>query len=341
MEHRNNLNVKGHEFDTNQGYPDFESDLMIDGYEEGEEGIYIVDMVAPSYPEWREELEDMGIEILNYQRNYAYEVMMTPKEAEQIEQKFFVDWVGIYQPGFKFSKGLRPGEVDIRFMEEPSERTIKSLERRIDIQSVTELNTYGYNVNAVVEEESMFKELAEMKEVYYISPSTEIRLEDEMQTQITGGGIWFYPEDWNEGDGPYRNDDLDGDYAGEAGSYANQLGLTGDGVTIALADTGLGNGNEGDAGHDDFTGRVKSGSYYDGEEWHDEGWEDDSSHGTGNKAYDDYYAGQGMAPEVEIHAQKVFNDEGEFTVDNIGKIPEEAKEKANAYIHVNSWGGRD
>ena len=85
LEHRNNLNVKGHEFDTKQGYPDFESDLMIDGYEEGEEGIYIVDMVAPSNPEWREELENMGIEILNYQRNYAYEVVMTPEQAEQVE----------------------------------------------------------------------------------------------------------------------------------------------------------------------------------------------------------------------------------------------------------------
>ncbi|MFW6142524.1 MAG: hypothetical protein ACOC53_08210, partial [Candidatus Saliniplasma sp.] len=125
LEHRNDLNIKGNEFDTNQGYPDFESDLIIDGYEEGEEGIYIIDMIAPSNPEWREELEDMGIEILNYQPNYAYEVVMTPRQVEQVEEKFFVDWVGIYQPGFKLAEDLRPGEVDIRFMEEPSERTIK------------------------------------------------------------------------------------------------------------------------------------------------------------------------------------------------------------------------
>lgn len=356
LEHRNNLNVKGHEFDTNQGYPDFESDLMIDGYEEGEEGIYIVDMVAPSNPEWREELENMGIEILNYQRNYAYEVVMTPEQVEQVEEKFFVDWVGIYQPGFKLAEDLKPGEVNIRLIEEPTERTIRELERKSDVQSVTELTTQGFNVNAVVEEESMFMELARMKEVYYISPSRDIVLEDEMQTQIAGGGTWFW-DPVDDPDSPWRGEGIDekrleSPYGENAGSLANQIGHTGDGVTVAVADTGLGNGNEGDAGHDDFTGRVKSGSYYDGDEWKDYGWDDDGSHGTrvagivgadtyhgtGNKVYDDYYSSQGMAPEVKIHAQRVFDENNEFTVENIGKIPEEAKEKANAYIHVNSWG---
>jgi len=350
LEHRNNLNVKGHEFDTKQGYPDFESDLMIDGYEEGEEGIYIVDMVAPSNPEWREELENMGIEILNYQRNYAYEVVMTPEQVEQVEEKFFVDWVGIYQPEFKLAEDLKPGEVNIRLIEEPTERTIRELERKSDVQSVTELTTQGFNVNAVVEEESMFKELARMKEVYYISPSRDIVLEDEMQTQIVGGGTWFYPDDWEPGDGPYRDEDLPGDYAGEAGSFTNQLGLTGDGVTVAVADTGLGDGSVGDAGHPDFTGRVVSGSYYDGDEWHDDGWEDYGSHGTrvsgivagdtyegtGEYAYDDYYAGQGMAPEAELHAQKVLGY-GEVP-DDYGEMPKEARQSAEAYIHVNSWG---
>ncbi len=365
LEHRNRLNVKGHEFDTREGYPDFDSDLMIEGYEPGTEGIYIVDMIGPVNSEWREELESMGVEIINYQPNYAYEVVMTPELAEKVEEKFFVDWVDVYQPGFKLAEDLRSGEINIRLVEGASDETLKTLESKVYLQSVTELATYGMKVRTIVEDESIFAEIARMREVYFISNSNGIKPEDEMQTQIVGGGLWNW-DPYDDPDSAFRDEELLGDYAGKAGSLANQLGYTGKGVIVAVADSGLGDGTIENAGHEDFgeedNGRVISGERYTIEgEWVDDGWEDwigspHHSHGTrvagivaadtyeghggtGEYAYEDYYAGQGLAPEALIHAQQILGD-GEVPVDGY-EIPNQAKQTADAYIHVNSWGEVD
>jgi len=103
---RTELSVKGHQFDINEGMPDFPDELTIDGYEEGDEGLYIVKMLGPVHSEWREEIEKTGAEIINYQPNYAYEVRMTTEAAEDVEELDFVEWIDIYQPGFKLAEDI-------------------------------------------------------------------------------------------------------------------------------------------------------------------------------------------------------------------------------------------
>lgn len=371
LKNRNMLNIKGHEFDTNEGYPDFDSDLMIDEYEPETEGLYIVDMIGPVNPEWREKLESTGVEVINYVPNYAYEVKMTPEIAEEVERFEFVDWVGIYQPEFKLAENLEIGEVNIRLVEGASEDSIKKLESNLDTHSVTELSTGGIKIRADVSDDETFVDIAKMSQVYYISNFTKPRAEDGMGTQITGGGSYFWPPDWKEDDGAFRLEEgsdagnPEGDYGGEAGSLANQLGYTGDGVTIAVADSGIGDGKEGDAGHPDFTGRVKGGfSYLWGES---ENWQDTSglppdstiqdSHGTtaagiaaadtyqgnGSKAYEDYYKVQGAAPEAELFAVRILEPQhGAYEgPDDYYEVVEKAREESDAYIHTNSWGQQE
>ncbi|MEF8832570.1 MAG: hypothetical protein V5A66_03505, partial [Candidatus Thermoplasmatota archaeon] len=112
LPNQSRISVKGHVLDTSEGElkSPFEtaekgeqiaSDLEIDSYEAGEEGVYIVNMIGPINPEWREKLEAQGIEIVNAIPNYAYEVTMTPEQAEEVEDRFFVDWVDVYQPSYK------------------------------------------------------------------------------------------------------------------------------------------------------------------------------------------------------------------------------------------------
>ncbi|MFP3872443.1 MAG: S8 family serine peptidase, partial [Candidatus Aenigmatarchaeota archaeon] len=316
LENRNELSVKGHSFNTNEGYPDFDEDLMIDGYEKGEKGIYIVDMMGPVNPEWREELESMGVEIINYQPNYAYEVVMTPEQADQVEEMFFVDWVGIYQPGFKLAEDLEPGSVSIETVD-------------------------GSRVITEVKDEADLKDFAKMNEVYYISNQEEFELHDEMATQIIGGGCWIYDDD-DDPDTAYR---AHGNY----GSHANQVGYDGSGVTVAVADTGLGDGTTPDAGHDDFTGRVVGGYTF----TDDGSWQDDNGHGThtagsavgdtyngrAEKWYEDYYKAQGSAPESDLFAVRIFDANDDFVAPNdYREIVYVARENSDAYTHSNSWG---
>jgi len=324
LENRNKIFVNRYQFDTNEGYPELNSDLFIEEYEKGTSGIYIVDLIGPVNPEWRYELEKTGVEIINYVPNYAYEVIMTPEQAEEVEELSFVDWVGIYQPQFKLSRGLEPGLLEV---------TLANGEKRI---------MSANHMNQIVE-------LANREEVYYISQFVEPVTHAEMDTQITGGGLWFWdPED--EPTEPYRDD-------GPYGSLANQLGYEGEDIIIGFADTGF-------SEHVDFQDRIIGGAEYDGEEWN-QGMEyvSEDSHGThvagiaaantyegtgmtvdtwleedediSNPDMGEYYAGQGAAPSAYLYFQQVIDHEG--LPNDTYEIPEKAKGE-DVFIHSNSWG---
>ena len=317
---RTELSVKGHQFDVNEGMPDFPEELTIDGYESGEKGIYLVNMIGPIHSEWRARLESRGIEIINYVPNYAYEVKMTPEWAERVEDLEFVEWVDIYQPGFKLAEDVEPGMITVTFAN--GERSI---------------------IN--VRNEDQLVELANRNDVYYISHFIEPELSDEMATQTIGGGLWIWDPE-NDPDSAYRGH---GDY----GSLATQLGYDGDGVTIAVADTGLGDGTTYDAGHPDFDGRVIGGYDYESESFEEGEWDDGHGHGThctgsaaghthggtGETVYEDYYAAEGTAPGSEIFAVKIFDDGGNWIAgDDYYEIVEIPKQAEDSYIHSNSWG---
>ena len=315
MPDRNVLSIKGHLFDLTEGMPDFPAELTADGYAPGEEGLYIVHMIGPVNPEWRVSLEEAGVDIINYQPNYAYEVWMTPEIAEEVEDLFFVNWVGVYQPGFKIANGIDPGMIDLVFYN--GDRAI------VEIQ----------NENSLIE-------LANMNDVYYISQYIEPQLYDEMATQTIGGGLWVFDDD-NNPDTAYRA-------YGNYGSYANQIGYDGAGIVTAVADTGLGDGTTPNAGHLDFTGRVLGGYSFDGGGWQDGHGHGthctgsvagDTYHGTGQTVYNDYYAGQGSAPETDLFAVKIFDDGGGWIgPEDLTLIVSEARSRSGAYVHSNSWG---
>ncbi len=319
-------------------------------YDVGEKGPYIVHMLGPINPEWREELEREGVEIVNYIPNYAYRVRMTPERADRVSELDFVDWVGFYPPEYKIQTDIEPGIVDINLVPGAGVESVEDIIEEVPIISSVALGSRGFQIRAEIIDQETFDELARHPDVSYISEHNEVELHDEMATQIIGGGTWFYPDDWEPGDNAYRNPDLPGEYAGDAGSYMNQVGYTGDGVVVAVADTGLGDGTTPDAGHDDFTGRVIGGYTFGSG-----GWEDGHGHGThctgsvGADTYygtgqgygfDDYYAAQGSAPEAELFAIQIFENGGSVIPADLMEIFEVAKQEADepAYVHSNSWG---
>ncbi|MBS3816669.1 MAG: S8 family serine peptidase [Candidatus Thermoplasmatota archaeon] len=362
LKDRNELNINGHVFESDEGLPDLDPALSLKGYEKGTEGLYIIDMVGPVNPEWQADLEARGVDVLNYQPNYVYEAKMTPKTAEEVEALDFVDWVSVYQPGFKLADDLEPGHVTIRLAGEPSSDVIDEIRSKVNIISMTGTGTLGTQVLAEVQDQNSFNSLARIPQVYYISNKADMELKDEMATQIIGGGL----QEWDAQDtshpswDPYRGE-------GDHGSKVNQMGYTGDGVVVAVADTGLGDGTVGDAGHPDFQNRVLSGMRFDESgtvpdgNWGDnEGTPNDGQgHGThtagsiAGNTHDGsgntepgtwdwitdlgpYYTAQGSAPDAELHVQKVFINAS--VPQDVYLLPEEAKQSEDAYVHSNSWG---
>ncbi len=346
---RTELSVKGHTFDIAEE-PELDSRLSIENYEKGEEGIYIVHMLGPVNPEWREKLEKMNAHVINYVPNYAYEVRMTPELAEKVEELFFVDWVGIYQPDYKISSSLSSMNedrltVDVRLAPGSSQRSIDQVKSNFAVNRSLDLGTRGHRFILEVSGTKEVESLAMINDVYYISRYREPELHSEVDSQIIGGGAWIMDDEHDDIHHPYRKH---GDY----GAYINQIGYSGKGVVIAVADTGIGNGTLGDSGHPDLTGRVIGG--YGFEDLDDDDWVDGHGHGThvtgsaagdtygaigekgGYPGYAPYLMAQGLAYDSELYSAKVF-DPGWLGAD-FYEIVEIPKQEADAYIHTNSWG---
>jgi len=323
------------------------SDLKIEEYEPKTAGIYVVDMIGPINSEWRGQLEEKGVEVIDYVPNYAYRVRMTPEQAEEVEDKFFVDWVGIYQPEFKLQQDIEPGRIEVGLAPSASEETFEEIKDLVSEFSYSELPGEGFNVRTNVESQEILNELAKMNDVYYINEHSEPELHSEVESQITGGGLWIMEDDDTDRSEPYRKH---GDY----GAYINQIGYSGEGVTIAIADTGIGDGEEGSAGHPDFGDRVLGGHNWEEPDY----WGDGHYHGThcaglaaGNtyngteETYDGeetgpYYLSQGLAYESELYSVKIFDD---FAIGWVGpedyfEIIEVPAQESDAYVHSNSWG---
>ncbi|MFP3872425.1 MAG: S8 family serine peptidase [Candidatus Aenigmatarchaeota archaeon] len=350
---RTEISVKGHRFDIEKGAPDFDAELTVEGYPEGVKGTYIVHTLGPVNPEWRSQLEDMGVDILNYVPNYAYEVRMTPETRERVEDLDFIDWTGIYHPEYKISDEIiskaethDSGRIRVKFVSDADVKDVKSM-LEVDPKAVITDTEFGFEAIVEVEELSTVKEIAMMKDVYYISPYAEPSLFSEVDAQIIGGGAWQMDDQDDNPGTAYR-------MYGDHGAYMNQIGYTGEGVVVTPADTGLGDATLPNAGHPDFTGRVIGG--YSFNESQPDNWTDDHSHGThtagsiGGDTYDgtgtqyagldgEYYASQGLAYDSEMYAVKIFEGQTFMPEGEEYEIVEVAKQNGGTYVHSNSWGG--
>jgi len=344
IEERTTLYVGGHVFDLTEGEPDIQDGLRCEGYRSGEKGQYIVHMMGPIASEWVPSMEEHGVQVLNYIHNFAYRVRMTPEVAERVSDLYFVDWVGSYHPEYKIMGSPERGIIDVGLVPDADVESITSIRDHADILSIVDIPERGVRLRILVESRETIHELARNRDVSYISEYREPELHSEVDSQIIGGGVWVMDDD-NDPSTPYRE-------YGDYGAYINQIGYDGSGVTVAIADTGLGDGTTPDAGHPDFTGRVIGGHGFGTASQ----WQDGHSHGThcagsvGGDTYSGtgveyagfgpYYVSQGLAYESELYGIKIFSDGGSFIgpSDNFD-ILQVAAQNSDSYIHSNSWGG--
>jgi serine protease AprX len=338
---RNTLYIKDLVFDFTKEDIQIPNELYMPQYNPSEKGLFIVHMIGPFASDWKPLLENIGVEVLHYIPNYAYLVWMNSDKKNDVLDLFFVDWVDVYHPYYKFEDNLSPGFLSVGLIAEAGTDILTAIHQTIDVLSFVETHE-GYRFVCFIDSMDKIYELASINEVMYLSEYSEPVLHAEIDSQIIGGGAWILDDDDNPST-PFRA-------YGNYGAYINQLGYTGEGVTIAIADTGLGDGTVGGCGHPDFTGRILGGCSYSGS-----GWQDGHGHGThcagsiGGDTYGNtgvtyaghgpYYVSQGLAYKSDLYSAKIFSDSGYWAgPSDYYHILEVPKQNADAYVHSNSWG---
>ena len=115
LEDTDYVGLNSYSFNTDDGTPNIPERLKINRYEESQDGQYIVQFIGPIKNEWKEEIRDLGGSFQEYRHKFNFIVEMEPEVKREVEDLRFVNWVGIYQPAYRFNEELleRHDRVDV------------------------------------------------------------------------------------------------------------------------------------------------------------------------------------------------------------------------------------
>jgi hypothetical protein len=294
-------------------------------------GLYLIQFRETPKPEWRDQLRDSGIELLRYVPEDAFVARFRNVSIDAVQALPFVDQVAEYRPEYKIHASLRSsagakaaaGLSQVNVLLAPrstpaaiagARNTFAAAPHQLSLRSGTLLR----GPVSVAQLDA----LARSDTVLWIEPARPMKLFDEVSSAIVAG----------EG-GPNQ-------------LYTQSLGYDGSGVAVAVADSGLNNGDAGSM-HPDLYGRTPAFFYYgtlpDAADEH--------SHGThvsgiiaGNGAAGELdennrLYGLGVAPGAGIIAQRIFDGVGSFQppIGGFEQLTRDAT-TAGAVIGSNSWG---
>ncbi len=94
-------------FNPAQGeQPTLPPGLAIAGHAQGQRGYYIVQFHGPVEQGWKEEVTALGAELLDYLPEFAFKARMNPAQAARVAGLAPVSWVGLFHPAYKLSPDL-------------------------------------------------------------------------------------------------------------------------------------------------------------------------------------------------------------------------------------------
>jgi hypothetical protein len=298
-------------------------------------GYFIVQFRGPVEQAWKDQITDLGGELLDYLPDFAFKARLTPEQAAAASQLDSVNWVGVFQPAYKLSPSLH---------REGSNLYLVRLEQGSDVATaVSEIRGKGarllrQNPNSLIiaADAALLETIANVLDVAWIE-NFQLRETDNEY----GAGIIL------------------------GSDIANAAGYDGSTQIIAVADTGLGNGTAAGAHPDIPASRIVN--IYDWPAadsfcWQavNDGAQDvDSGHGThtsGSVLSDGGPGGEGKgtAPAGSLVFQAVEDYADMTTIcenflgyedgyaliglpDDIRDLFQQAYD-AGARIHSNSWG---
>lgn len=292
-------------------------------------GLYLLQFSGPAPADLREQLAARGVNLLRPVPEEAFVAELTDAKLNEIRALPFVHWAGPYRPEHKTHFLVqqiaqiaddRQIAVTALLSSTATARETAILQRVFRLLTRYAKSSSGRLLQGQIAARDVHL-LAQSKAVLWIEPAPEPKLVDAVAAQIVGG----------EGE--------------EMLPAVYELGYDGEGVTVAVADSGLHLG-EGEEMHVDLAGRV-DGFFYYGELLDAS---DEHSHGThvtgiiagdgssGETDENGFLYGLGVAPRARIVAQRIFDGAGGYQAPpSYGKLTADAV-RAGAVIGSNSWG---
>lgn len=298
-------------------------------------GLWLIQFNSAPTPEQRAQLAGLGVDLLSYVPDDAFIASLNRTPPGQLRALDFVRWVGPFKPEHKLHSAIaqRMGnqsgadeDLPVSVWLAPRLKAKDASGARSQFTRVTGQTDLpqGTILRGTLTAPRL-QQLADSPAVLWIEPAPKMKLNDEVSTKIVAG------------------DD------GNTATFAevHQLGFTGAGVTVAVADSGLDSG-EIDFMHPDIAGRVTALFHY-GASLEDAA--DEHSHGThcagiiagdgatGETDDNGYRYGLGVAPQSSLIGQRLFDGAGGYTYPNTSFEPLTRDAKlAGADIGSNSWG---
>lgn len=211
-------------FDPLQSVPELPQELAYSEAQAAAAETYIVQFNGPVLPEWKDALTSAGAELGDYLPENAFLVHLTGAVKAEVQSLPFVRWVGAYQPGYKLAADVDyAGTRSYRVILAPWAETSK-VEASLQAMGAP-ARAFGQGISAVLSG-SQINAVAQLPDVVWIEPYHLQKLYNDVAAATIMGGTTA----WSNG-------------------------YTGSGVTVAVGDTGLDNGNPANI-HQDFNGRV-------------------------------------------------------------------------------------
>ena len=88
--------------------------LTIAGYAAGQRGYFLVQFAGPVLDSWKAAVSATGADLLEYVPDFAFKARMTPAEAARVAQLDSVAWVGLFHPAYKLDPALLTGGTAAR-----------------------------------------------------------------------------------------------------------------------------------------------------------------------------------------------------------------------------------
>src|SRR6266540_1565808 len=186
-------------------------------------GLFLVQVNGHLTPAWREALRSLRVELLRYVPDDAFVARFQNVSPEQVKSLSFVRWVGPYRPEHKIHPSLRAGNPSrVRILLAHNATAVdafkvKRLVRRLERGSPSR---FGTILHAEITT-AQLSALASLDTVLWIEPAPKMKLYDEIASKIVGG---------DDGTNGTR-------------TVTQQLDFDGRGVRVAVADSGLNNGD--------------------------------------------------------------------------------------------------
>jgi hypothetical protein len=331
-------------------------------------GLYLVQFIAPPQLAWREDLTAAGVELLRYVPDDAFIARLSQTDLTALRNRPFVQWVGEYRPDHKVAARLREWaaagqDLNVSLQLAPGTPPAERVAIRRAMQRFE--REAALRQGAILQGQVSAAQLAFLARspfVLWIEPAPRMRLVDEIASKIVGGGEYLTGEPGDDlpglgGGGDDEDDDIFGGSFSQQGvgrhglpsaehqTVTQRLGFDGSGVVVAVADSGLHNGDA-ESMHPDLLGRVDAffhyGSLSDAADEHSHG-----THVTGIIAgdgatgeQDDFgnLYGLGVAPGARIVAQRIFDGIGNYEPAPTMETLTRDAVRAGAVIGSNSWG---